>query len=400
MNVLFLSMTFPDAGHRARGAYNLALCRALAQRHRVRVCAPRPWPEALQSRLLRRPAGPGPDVAAAGLQVDYPTYWYIPKLTQKQSGAALWQSCRGSVERLTRRFPTDVVLSYWAHPDGEAGLSAARRLGARSGVIVGGTDALILPHRPGRGPYVRRVLQQTDVVFTVSEGLRQAVLQLGAAPERVRVLSQGVDPEQFHPGDREATRRRLGLSLSRPMIVWVGRMVPVKRLDLLVEAVARLRCTEPDVELCLVGDGECRREVEQNVRRLKLEGVVRLVGAVPYHETAEWYRAADATVLSSDSEGLPNVLRESLACGTPFVSTNVGSVGEIAAPAWSRLVLAGDVDALADGLAGMLAAGIRVTPEQYSPPTWEDSALSVADAFAPRPFLTRPTLTRIPEGVA
>ncbi len=199
MNLLFLSMTFPDAVNRARGSYNLALCRALARNHCVQVCSPRPWPEVLRQKLRGRSFLPGTDVEHAGLTTKYPCYWYAPKLTQKQSGKILWQSSRKAVLSLARRSPPDVVLSYWAHPDGEAGLRAARALGAKAAVIVGGTDALILPHRPGRGPYVRRVLTESEVVFTVSEGLRDAVLNLGASPDRVHVMYQGIDPNVFYP---------------------------------------------------------------------------------------------------------------------------------------------------------------------------------------------------------
>lgn len=377
MNLLFLSMTFPDAANRARGSYNLALCRALAREHHVQVCSPRPWPEVLRMKLNGRSFEPGSDVVDAGLTAKYPCYWYAPKLTQKQSGKILWQSSRRSVLSLARRARPDVVLSYWAHPDGEAGLRAARATGAAAAVIIGGSDALILPHRPGRGPYVRRVLAESETVFTVSEGLRNAVLDLGASPDNVHVMYQGVDPNVFHPGDIRAARRTLGLPFTRPMLLWVGRMVDIKRLDLLLDACRLLKLQERDFDLYLVGNGELRTKTEARIRSLDLDEMVHCVGAIPYSQTARWYRAADVSVLCSDSEGLPNVLRESLACGTPFVSTNVGSISEIADPSYSILTRKGDAGELADAIVSALEGRLRNAAQRYEARTWDDCAAEV-----------------------
>ncbi|QDT55392.1 Putative teichuronic acid biosynthesis glycosyltransferase TuaC [Caulifigura coniformis] len=377
MNLLFLSMTFPDAVNRARGSYNLAMCRALAKEHCVQVCSPRPWPEMVRAKMRGKSFEPGPDVQDAGLTASYPCYWYLPKVTQKQSGRLLWQCSRRTVETLAKRSKPDVVLSYWAHPDGEAGLRAARSTGAAAAVIVGGTDALILPHRPGRGPYVRRVLTESETVLTVSEGLRNAVLDLGASPERVHVMYQGVDPDVFHPGDQRAARGSLSLPSSRPVLLWVGRMVEIKRLDLLLDACRLLRLSDVDFDLYLVGSGELRETTEARIQQLGLADAVHCVGAVPYQQTAQWYRAADLTVMCSDSEGLPNVLRESLACGTPFVSTDVGSIREIADSSYAILTRKGDAGELAEAIGAALRGQLRQAAQRYQARSWDDCAAEV-----------------------
>jgi teichuronic acid biosynthesis glycosyltransferase TuaC len=378
MNLLFLSMTFPDASNRARGSYNLALCRALAKEHRLQICSPRPWPEVLRQRLAGRAFTPGPDVQDAGLTAHYPCYWYVPRLTQNQSGKLLWESTKSTVKSLTQRIRPDVVLSYWAHPDGEAGLRAARATGAQAALIVGGSDALIMPHLKGRGPHVRRVLAESETILTVSEGLRNAVLDLGASPDRVHVMYQGVDSNNFHPGDQRSARKALGLANDRPILLWVGRIVDIKRLDLLVEACRRLRAKDCEFDLYLVGNGERRRQTESRIQAAGLEDMIHCVGSVPYHQTAQWYRAADLTVLCSDSEGLPNVLRESLACGTPFVSTDVGSIREIADPSYSLLTLKGDAGELAEAIQTALRGRLRSAAQRYEPRTWDDCAAEVA----------------------
>jgi teichuronic acid biosynthesis glycosyltransferase TuaC len=374
MNILFLSMTFPDANDRARGSYNLALCEALSRDHAVRVCAPRAWLDVMRTRLQGSRYRAGDEIRRSGIIAEYPTYWYVPRLSQNQSGPLLDRSCRPAIRALTRDFRPDLVLSYWAHPDGEAGMRIARRLNAKSAVIVGGSDALILPHLSGRGPRVRRVLVESNYVFTVSDGLRDAVLDLGANPDRVHVTYQGINPDVFHIGEQKAARRSLGHSTSKPLLLWVGRMVDVKRIDVLLAACRLLQQSSFEFQLCLVGDGPLRKRYEREVRESPLRDSVRFVGSVPYRETAAWYRAADATLLTSDSEGLPNVLRESLACGTPFVSTDVGSIREIGDPDCSILTPKGDAQRFSEGIRAILGGRYRQAAQGFRPRTWAECA--------------------------
>src|SRR5437763_12347629 len=106
--------------------------------------------------------------------------------------------------------------------------------------------------------------------------------------------------------------------------------------------------------LYVVGGGPERAALERRIAEIGLAERVHFVGALRHHELPDWFRAADATVLPSRSEGIPNVLRESLACGTPFVATRVGGIPEISQTAANRLVPVDDYAALAAALAQTL----------------------------------------------
>lgn len=377
MHLLFVSETFPDADDPARGSYNVALCRALTVRHRVTAIAPRAWQDMLRRRLRVRRYSASPAAEAAGIDCRFPTFWYTPGMRHAQHGAAMWRSIERTVRSVHTAQQVDAVLSYWAHPDGEAGLLAARLLGVPHAVIVGGSDVLLLPQRADRRRAVCNVLNNSDAVITVSEGLRTAAIQLGVDPFHVHTIYQGIDADRFHPGLRAAARRRLGLPAERPVLLWVGRMVEVKRLDVLIAASRELQARGVDFMLCLAGDGPQRAGIEQLVRQHGLVDHVRFIGSVRHEHLAEWYRAADATVLSSRSEGLPNVLRESLACGTPFAATDVGSISEIADRTWSRLSRPNDPHALADAMSGVLSAECRAGAARYRARTWTACAADV-----------------------
>jgi glycosyltransferase involved in cell wall biosynthesis len=289
----------------------------------------------------------------------------------------MWRSIRRHARRTLETFAPGCVLSYWLHPDGEVALRAARSLGVPGAIIVGGSDALLLPRDPARRRSIVRVLEEADALITVSQGLRDKLIELGARPEKVHAIYQGIDRDLFCPGDRAAARRRLGLPAGQKALVWVGGMVAVKGLDVLLDACARLRSGGTDFHLYLIGDGPLRHRLASRTAAEGLSGTVTFVGSLTPGRLPDWYRAADLTVLSSWSEGIPNVLRESLACGTPFVATRVGDVAEFCPEASGELVPPGDAPALAEAIRHALA-GHGVRPA-LSPASWDEYAQTVAD---------------------
>lgn len=345
------------------------------------VIAPRSWHEWLNLKRGGGAFAPTKDAIAHGLSVVFPVFWYVPRVKPQLMGRAIWQSIRGTVRSMSRDCVPDVVVSYWAFPDGDGGLQVARHFGVPSIVIAGGSDVLLLPSEPGRGPAVRDVLRNSSMVTTVSDGLGRAAVDLGVPHERVRTIRQGVNRKIFHAGDKAAARRGLGLASDSKILLWVGRMVPVKNLDLLVDVVKRSIATHPNLQLHLIGDGVSRGDLQRRVASEKLSGAIRFEGPIGHDQLATWYHAADVTVLSSHSEGLPNVLRESLACGTPFVATDVGDVKEVECGALSRLVPAGDLDAFVCALDDVLERRDLMPAEAGSVRTWDECADDYSELF-------------------
>lgn len=151
-------------------------------------------------------------------------------------------------------------------------------------------------------------------------------------------------------------------------------MVPVKALDVLIDAVEILRDEQVAIRLHLIGDGPLRKQLQRDVERRRMAEQVHFVGDVGHDRLADWYRAVDLTVLSSDSEGIPNVLRESLACGTPFVSTDVGSIHEFARSEYSTLVPPRNPAALAGAILSMLSPEYGRQAARHHPRTWRTCA--------------------------
>jgi teichuronic acid biosynthesis glycosyltransferase TuaC len=354
--IVFLSSVFPSPWARTKGTFNFEMLKSLARSQKVMAIAPISWIDA-RRRL------PSPDAGArlrvetqSGMTIRYPTFYYCPKILRSSYHRFLAWSLR-SLKPTISEFRPDAVLGYWAHPDGAVAMNIANEHDAAGWIMVGGSDVLLLTQDPRRRRVILSALGRAKGVICVSEHLRERVIAEGVDASKVHVVRRGVDRTRFQVGSRVEARVRLGLSNDRPLLLWVGRMVAVKGLELLIEAAHRLKASGLDFEIYLAGNGPEREKVEAQSNKLDLKSHVRFVGSVPHEELAEWYRAADVTLLSSRSEGIPNVLLESHACGTPFVATDVGGVREIAISGVDRLLRPGNAAEFADMIVERLKAG-------------------------------------------
>jgi D-inositol-3-phosphate glycosyltransferase len=174
------------------------------------------------------------------------------------------------------------------------------------------------------------VVRCADLVIAFTpEERAQLVRYYGAEPERVEIVTPGVDHELFAPGDRASARRECGIADS-PTLLFVGRIQPLKGVDLAIGALAELR--DPGARLVIVGgpsgpdgDDELRR-LHAMVEDLALAGRVRFVAPQPHERLGSFYRAADVCLVPSQTESFGLVALEAAACGTPVVASAVGGL--------------------------------------------------------------------------
>jgi glycosyltransferase involved in cell wall biosynthesis len=200
----------------------------------------------------------------------------------------------------------------------------------------------------------RLCLPRYERVVCVSDDLRQRCLAAGVRSRRCLLLENGIDTDEFrrHRSPREA-KANLGLPFDRPLAVAVGRLSPEKGFDVLLRAVASLVRDGLDVGLLIAGEGKQRDELQALIDRLGLSERVRLMGYCP--DPRPVYEAADLFVLSSLREGLPNVVLEAMAMGTPVVATRVAGVPRVISDCDDGLLVeSGSADALAAALARLL----------------------------------------------
>jgi len=322
-----------------------------------------------------------------GFEVRHPRYPNPPC----DAWRARWMAAgvRGALVERARAFGPTVLDVHYGYPDGVAAwrLRGALRaaLGRRLPMVVTlrGTDVNLLPERPSVRTQIAAMLAGVDHVVCVADALREVALGLGAPPERTTTLRNGVDLVRFSPGARGRARARTGLPAHARVLVCVGHLVERKGQHLLLEAHARAFGRDPGApHLVLVGDGPERGALLARARRLGLDERVHLPGAVAPEGLADWYRAADASVLASSREGWPNVVLESLACGTPILATRVWGTPEILTGCAAGRLCEASVEGLAQGLRGLEEldpAAARPWAERH---TWDETVDGLHTIFA------------------
>jgi glycosyltransferase involved in cell wall biosynthesis len=171
----------------------------------------------------------------------------------------------------------------------------------------------------------RVMLARASRVVALSDVYREYLEEnIGISPDRTRVIPNGVPAECFpfvDPVDRPRVRAGLGLP-DRSTVLVVGALSPEKRVELAIDAIARL----PDAQLVVAGDGPERARLVEHAARSARQRV-HFVGAVP--DPSSFYAAADVVVLTSATEGMPASLVEAGLCGVPVVAARVGGVSNI-----------------------------------------------------------------------
>ncbi len=211
----------------------------------------------------------------------------------------------------------------------------------------------------------RQFAKWTDRVLAISHAQKRDLVEVyKIAPEhKVDVVPLGLELDRFaKPVDRIAARAALDLDADTPVVLAAGRLVPIKRFDLLLEAFADVVRANPKAVLLLAGDGapEERARLEELAR--PLGSSVRFLGWRT--DLPELFAAADVLALSSDNEGTPVAVIEALAAGLPVVATRVGGVEDVASPEVATLVPPGDTSALAQGLVARLQTPQRLAQAQ------------------------------------
>jgi teichuronic acid biosynthesis glycosyltransferase TuaC len=243
-----------------------------------------------------------------------------------------------------------VIDSHFLYPDGVAAWLLGRRFGIPTVLTARGSDVNVHARERVAGALLRRAIAGASRVVAVADSLRDALLGLGARPEQVVTLRNGVDLDRFRPVERGPARARLGLE--GPTILCVGNLLPVKGHDLAIETVAGLAAAT----LLIAGEGPERARLETMASAAGLTDRVRLLGNRSQSELIDLYAAADVLLLPSLSEGMPNVVLEALACGLPVVATAVGGVPEILPdPAAGRVVPERNPAALRAALVAVLS---------------------------------------------
>jgi phosphatidyl-myo-inositol dimannoside synthase len=274
------------------------------------------------------------------------------------------------VRQVVRDRHASIVHAHWVIPAGVIGAAAA---GRRPLVIsLHGSDVFVAERHRFARQAARAAFRRAAWVTACSEDLRRRAVRLGAAPDRTAVVPYGVESQRFKPDRRARAQGRatLGVTDDVPLVFAMGRLVEKKGFEYLIDAAALLKHDYPTLRIVIAGEGDLDAALRARAAAAGVADQVQWLGVVPHDDVPTLLAAADVAVAPSihdeagNVDGFPNTVLETMASGTPLVTTPVGGIETVATDGQTaRLVPERDAGALADAIAGLwrhpsLRAGI------------------------------------------
>jgi glycosyltransferase involved in cell wall biosynthesis len=386
LRILTFTSLFPNSVDPTLGIFIYQRSAHLAQRPGidVAVVSPVPWfPRWLKTRRWRSKSEIPSEEKFGSLFVQHPRYPLLPKISMPLHALLMFLGTLGCVRRLNRAARIHCIDAHFIYPDGLVAVLLGKILSVPVTVSARGSDINYFPSFRLIRPMIRWTLSQADRIVAVSAALKESMVPLGANPKKIIVVPNGVDAEVFRPMDRDAARASLHLPPQAPLLVCVGALIRPKGHLNLIRAFAAIATRRPDATLYILGEGPLRAELQSLVRELHLQDRVHLPGKRPNAELPQWFNAAAISVLMSEREGWPNVITESLACGTPVVATRVGGVPEILHSPELGIVVDQNVESITRGVEKALAKAWdrEAISAQIRARTWDTVASEMEAIF-------------------
>ncbi len=354
--LLTYTALFPSTSRAQHGIFIETRLKRLIQNEGIaaRVVAPVPWFPSAHPRFGARAkmaATPTYDVRN-GVSVHYPRYPLLPKIGMSTAPQMQAWGSRRSVARAVVEFAPQIIDAHYFYPDGVAAAAHARQHGLPLVISARGSDINLVGQFETPRAKMLAAANQASALIAVSSSLRDAMIALGMNAQKIHVLRNGIDGQQFSMQPQHTAREALGIPESAAsVIVSVGNLVSEKGSDLALEAII----AQPFSFGIFAGDGALRPALEARAREAGCSARVKFLGSVAQSQLVQVYSAADVTVLASKREGWPNVVLEAMVCGSLVVASDVGAVREMVThEGVGRVVAHSDQHALNDAIKAAL----------------------------------------------
>lgn len=186
--------------------------------------------------------------------------------------------------------------------------------------------------RPIYTKQLLELFQVGDMFTTTSNYMRDILIKFGCNEDKVLVQNSGIDLRKFSLNNKTMSSCNRSSNIT---ILTIGRLIKKKGMEYLIEAINRAQEYHPEIELRIVGDGDLRRELTELVNKLNIHGKVKFLGSLTHDRVVDELKHADIFALTSvednngNQEGIPNVLKEAMACGLPIISTWHAGIPEL-----------------------------------------------------------------------
>lgn len=341
LNILMVTSLFPNPGSPKKGIFVYNMVRSLENKVRFTVVVPVPqllfnhkiiikedlesFTEELLSKL--------PHVDA----IYYVSYPFLPKVFHPLFSGWLYYRLKKLVACLINQRNFDLIHAHFLFPEGVIAAKLGAEFSVKSLCTAHGSDVNIIASRLYWKPFLTYALRRLSGLIFVSRALYERFLSTVGNGVDVKDLKLVVIPNGFADwvspcgGPEDEQIIKMLQSEGKKIILFVGNLINTKRPDILLEALGHVKVEECNAVLIIIGKGPKEVEVKVKAKQFNLlEGKDLIsLGEVRHEKVLFWMKEADLLVLTSENEGLPGVVLESLSLGTPVVATAVGGVPEV-----------------------------------------------------------------------
>jgi teichuronic acid biosynthesis glycosyltransferase TuaC len=253
---------------------------------------------------------------------------YIPIDTfYNKLGTTHYQSVENTIKKYNIKF--DLIHAHFIWSAGYVGFKLKQKYNNPLIITGHGYDVYSLPFKNNyMKAQIINILSNTDHIITVSEKNKNIIENFNVKTP-INVITNGFDEKQFHMININTSKNKLNISSDRKIILTIGNLIPIKGQAYLINSIKRLLKYRNDFQCIIIGNGELKNNLQRYINELKINAHIKLIGSKPHSEIPLWINASDLFVLPSLNEGNPTVMFESLACGCPFIGSDVGGISDV-----------------------------------------------------------------------
>lgn len=311
--IVIITNLYPLPWQPTRATFNYQQFTLLKEHYNVHILIPVAFPDWWKHRK---------QINQQSTNLKIVPYIYTPKFGRRFYSTLMYISLRITAWQWLKKIAPTKILASWAYPDGVAAEKIAKKLNTDFFLKVHGSDINMHATFPARCQQIVKMANNAKGILSVSQDLANKMADIGVKEKKIKVIYNGVNLDKFTPSLKSN-------SSPKPYLLFIGNLKKEKGVMELLHAFKIISKTHPTLSLRYIGGGAMLNELKETAESLSIRNKVVFEGVLSHDMLPLIIANATLLALPSYSEGVPNVILESMACGVPVVATKVGGIPEV-----------------------------------------------------------------------